>query len=204
MHSFLIIGNNKQKIGRHLKTLSRKYSKKQLIFEIKKINDIRQLNSFTKLKVVKPTAIIIRNIDEATTEAQNAFLKNLEEPQDNLIYILVANSIYNLVPTITSRCQIITAGQIKAEKDQVQLTRKYLEKSESEKLLYINSIRKRDQAIGFLEDLILGLHQIFLKNGDLNSGIMLRKAEQTRGNLRANGNVQLQLMNFIVNSDKYP
>lgn len=51
--------------------------------------------------------VIVNNAEKMTTEAQNAFLKILEEPSDSSIIILVSAYPDELLPTITSRCQEI-------------------------------------------------------------------------------------------------
>lgn len=49
---------------------------------------------------------IIEKAELMTDEAQNAFIKILEEPPKNLIFILICKSISALLPTVRSRCQI--------------------------------------------------------------------------------------------------
>ena len=55
----------------------------------------------------RKTVIILDEVDRMRTEAANAFLKLLEEPAPNLMFILTSSHQENLLPTITSRCQII-------------------------------------------------------------------------------------------------
>lgn len=50
---------------------------------------------------------IIRDCDKMRSEAANAILKFLEEPEDNIIAILMTNNINNVLPTIISRCKLI-------------------------------------------------------------------------------------------------
>ena len=50
---------------------------------------------------------IIKEADRMTEEAQNAFLKTLEEPPANSFFILQTTKPYNLLNTIRSRCQQI-------------------------------------------------------------------------------------------------
>ncbi|MCD6379615.1 AAA family ATPase [bacterium] len=52
----------------------------------------------------KKTIIIIFEAHLATREAQNAFLKLLEEPPQSVIIILITEFQDRLLPTITSRC----------------------------------------------------------------------------------------------------
>lgn len=75
------------------------------------IEAIRQLQKFLQLKTVgdKPLrrAVIIEHAHTLTTEAQNAFLKILEEPPADTLIVLTANSPRGLLPTILSRTQTI-------------------------------------------------------------------------------------------------
>lgn len=50
---------------------------------------------------------IIDGFDLVTTEGQNAMLKTLEEPQSYLKFILIANNIKKVLPTIQSRARLI-------------------------------------------------------------------------------------------------
>ena len=50
---------------------------------------------------------IIRQMERATTEAANCLLKTLEEPPDQVILVLTASDMDQLLPTIISRCQVL-------------------------------------------------------------------------------------------------
>lgn len=50
--------------------------------------------------------IIIYNGELMTTQAQNALLKTVEEPQPGVYFIILTKSLDNLLPTIRSRCAI--------------------------------------------------------------------------------------------------
>ena len=50
---------------------------------------------------------IMENFDLITIQAANAFLKTLEEPPPNTIFILTVNNLNKLLPTILSRCILI-------------------------------------------------------------------------------------------------
>lgn len=71
------------------------------------IETIRQTQSFVRLKTTGTKtwrrAIIIENTQYMTVEAQNAFLKLLEEPPADTLIILTTTSATDLLPTITSR-----------------------------------------------------------------------------------------------------
>lgn len=62
--------------------------------------------------VLKPnegrrTVVVLTGVDTMRKESANAFLKMLEEPSANLMFILTAGSTDGLLPTIVSRCQQI-------------------------------------------------------------------------------------------------
>jgi len=50
---------------------------------------------------------VIRQMERATTEAANCLLKTLEEPPAQVILMLTASDIDQLLPTIISRCQVL-------------------------------------------------------------------------------------------------
>lgn len=75
------------------------------------IDVIRELRQFVRLKTTGTQeirrAIIVEHADGMTAEAQNSFLKLLEEPPQDTIIIVTVNTIGSLLPTIQSRVQTI-------------------------------------------------------------------------------------------------
>lgn len=71
------------------------------------IETIRELEHFLSLKVPSSLAIhrivVIEDADLLTIEAQNAFLKTLEEPPAGTIFILTSSHDQSLLPTVRSR-----------------------------------------------------------------------------------------------------
>ena len=117
MHAFLIIGRALA-LQPKVDELCEKLKLKQLNYAVKKIEDVRSLNNLISLTLSEPTAIVVKAINGATTEALNAFLKNLEEPQDNLYFILTSRNEQSVLATIVSRCQVIrVAGSSGAEEE---------------------------------------------------------------------------------------
>jgi DNA polymerase-3 subunit delta' len=51
---------------------------------------------------------ILRQMEQATTEAANCLLKTLEEPPTQVILVLTATTGEALLPTIVSRCQVLS------------------------------------------------------------------------------------------------
>ena len=52
--------------------------------------------------------VVIEDVHAMTTEAANSLLKTLEEPPENNLLILTAEASRELLPTIVSRCQVVT------------------------------------------------------------------------------------------------
>lgn len=50
---------------------------------------------------------IITDADKLNTSSANSILKFLEEPEEGIIAILIVDNLYQVLPTIISRCQII-------------------------------------------------------------------------------------------------
>jgi DNA polymerase-3 subunit delta' len=71
-----------------------------------KISSIRDINSFTTLSYenIKYRLILISDAHLMGEEAQNALLKNLEEPPKGVIYILTTSDENGILSTIKSRC----------------------------------------------------------------------------------------------------
>jgi len=61
------------------------------------------------------TVVILTGIDTMRKESANAFLKLLEEPSDNVLFILTASKTDQLLPTVLSRCQHIRLNPLSEE-----------------------------------------------------------------------------------------
>ena len=73
-------------------------------FLISQIQDL-QKEVYTTPFEGKKKVYILDEIDKMTKEAANAFLKTLEEPTSNVLFILITSSLEALLPTIISRCR---------------------------------------------------------------------------------------------------
>lgn len=61
----------------------------------------------------KKTVIIMTGIESMKKEAANSFLKLLEEPAEDLMFLLTTDNTEALLPTIISRCQHIQLSPLK-------------------------------------------------------------------------------------------
>jgi DNA polymerase-3 subunit delta' len=166
MQSILIVGN-KEEAKNKAENLAYEFKISKFdkdVIESEKslgITDIRLLQKRIFLKPVKSEqkAVIIEAFFGITLDAQNAFLKLLEEPPNNTIIIILTTEIDFILPTVLSRCTIIN----------LKKTKKIDEKESSENLEIINKLlsgkstlyfaqekgKSREEALSFLEDLMI-------------------------------------------------
>ena len=71
------------------------------------VDSIRRLYQQTRSIQTGKRVIVIDYAERMGTSAQNAFLKLLEEPGEGTYFILVTHSPSRLLPTITSRAQLL-------------------------------------------------------------------------------------------------
>jgi len=82
--------------------------------KIDQIRDLQRTLSLSPYEARYRVALLLR-FQEANTNAQNAFLKTLEEPPEKSILLLTANSAESLLPTIASRCEILRLRPLPVE-----------------------------------------------------------------------------------------
>lgn len=78
---------------------------KQAFYPINYFKEDIRPKAFLKPNEGRKTVVIMTNIETLRKEAANAFLKLLEEPSENLVFLLTTNNKDSLLPTIQSRCQ---------------------------------------------------------------------------------------------------
>lgn len=199
MHAFLLIGTNNEELKTNINDLAGKLKAKVMEFPLNKIDDVRSLNNLIRLEFNGPTLIVCQNIHEAGEEALNAFLKNLEEPQENIFFALTTPSIRKVLPTIVSRCEVI---RVKNQKSEVldEEIEKFFDLTVGKRLAYIDKIKDRSKAIEFVENMVFFLHSQ-LQGGVVkyeSQGGLLEASTKTLSRLKANGNVNLQLSNLVI------
>jgi len=80
-----------------------------LIIDDYKIEKIKEINLFLAKAPYSHSSkiVFIENANLLGIEAQNALLKNIEEPGDHNYFILTSPNSSSLIPTIVSRCHLI-------------------------------------------------------------------------------------------------
>lgn len=102
------------------------------------------LYASTKTYISEKRVVIVKNAEMMRKEGANSFLKILEEPPSNTLFILTADNPNYILPTIVSRCQSIKFSYLKDEEIRGFLIREGYEGSIEDAVWFLN---------GSLEDL---------------------------------------------------
>lgn len=134
---------------------------------IKKEQIISLQSEFTKTSLINaPRIYIIEDIDLISTSAANSLLKFMEEPENALVYgILITSNVSKVLPTITSRSQVVRIYDTNNNHIYDYLTNldvdsykakmiSFLTKNEEEALLYIDDL-SLSQVITYIYSFIL-------------------------------------------------
>ena len=91
-----------------------------------KVDQVRELQhalSLAPYESVYRVALLLR-FEEATDGAQNALLKTLEEPNPKVLLLVTADDPDNLLPTITSRCELLRLRPMPLDELEKELVKK--------------------------------------------------------------------------------
>lgn len=111
MMSLLVISHSKQALKNFLE--KKETEQKSVTTFLKpqnseySIDQIREISREVKIAQPLKRIYVLEDFDSSSLEAQNSFLKLLEESPNNTEFILVVSHPYALLPTIISRTKII-------------------------------------------------------------------------------------------------
>ena len=175
MQTFLLVGSDKEakdlEIDRIRKRLAVSSWNTEIISpaptigidEIRRIKHILTLKPYGGLNRL----IIIYEIDKATVEAQNALLKILEEPPVTTSLVLTTKNHHLLLPTITSRCQVIRIGKYMVKVRDFsgieETFLKFYKSSPGERIMLSqNLVNSKVEAVQLLDELVELLHRLLV------------------------------------------
>lgn len=192
MQSFLIIGSDEKGrlqevekfIGKKLSSL--KNNPDFILLEKEEgssigIAEVRLLQEKLSLKPFRESKKIalIKEAQDLTTEAQNALLKTLEEPNATTLIILTSPDTFWLFPTIVSRCQIVrlpakseTAIEEKEFQNISEILYKLLAATPAKRFKLLEEegiVKDRESATKWLDKLSLVTRQIILTSYNVPS-----------------------------------
>src|SRR3989338_1787884 len=183
MHAYLIVDKNQERVRNKAKELSESGKSQFLNFSLEKIENVRELIKFSALSVSKKTTIFI------------------EEPQENLEFILGSSSSLNIPQTIVSRCLVIHQEVSGYGYEHSDFADNFFSMSPSDRFGALSKIRTKDEASDFLKKLILGLHARLHEDKDFEKiklVNLLKLTQKTLISINLNGNVTAQLTNLGV------
>jgi len=210
MQSILIVGKNINKLKKEAQDLceKNKISKFDIeILETEKAVGIGEIRSLQKNIFLKPLksekkAVILEAFYGATIEAQNAFLKILEEPPANTIIIMLSTSLDFVLPTVLSRCVLINLEKTENFKEEeiaenLKILSSVTNNSSAALIIAQKYSKDRETALRFLEKMIISVHTNLETARDAK--IILKNLQKTYAVINTtNVNVRLALENLFL------
>ena len=119
-----------------------------------KISEVRDLQRELALSPHEGhwRVVVLSGFERATTEAANALLKTLEEPPAQVVLVLTATEADVLLPTIVSRCQVLSLRPLSTASVKEALMSQWGSQPEQAELLAHLSGGRLGWAVRALED----------------------------------------------------
>ncbi len=170
------------------------------------IEQIRELGNLTRGKQSTDFIIVVENANQMTEQAANAFLKSLEQPNDNLHYLFLVTNAATLLPTVKSRAQNYYISSKRKLTDPPEIdeksktaAREFISANQKQLAAIADKIAKlkegkREAALKLVEDSIELTYKSYFITGNEKLLQKLDKLNKTHEALSANGNIRLQLV----------
>ena len=174
------------------------------------IEQVHNMIDTLKTRQIKDRFIIIRPAEAMTAEASNAILKNLEEPQEKVHFVLVTEAPSKLLPTILSRAEIYIwrgtlskINEINADDKIKNLAKRLLAAKPSELTSLAEEICKkkdgaRAYALTVLEIAIEMAYKSFLLTGKSAFLSKINNLIHAYDSISANGHIKLHLVADLI------
>ncbi len=188
-HALVITGNRQVNLGLIKKDLENQdvtiFDQESLKIDVLRDEIITLLN----IRKVSEQRFVVITTDHFGPEAQNAFLKSLEEPQAGTHIIILISDEKKLLPTILSRAQVIQ-GENSSGESRLDVS-EFLKKNLTDKFAYIETWTKskkdednvsKTEVIHFIDNLEKVLWDKKNRTGDVFSDIrQMREYANIRG-----------------------
>jgi DNA polymerase III delta' subunit len=169
-----------------------------------KIDTIREIIHQMTVSPIEAThkVCLIDECHRMNTAAANAFLKTLEEPGANRLFLLLTSQPGSLLPTITSRCLEFSLKPATAESEvtfspeQIQLFNEALQTGDTTD--FVASLKEKEDCVRFARFLQRTLREE-AASGQADPGVFERfdAALELEGRLRSNANYALMVDGFL-------
>lgn len=160
---------------------------------VKEFLSTRPINSTHKL-------VNIQKSERLTIAAQNALLKILEEPPQYATLLLWSANPYQLIPTIRSRCRLLTISSTSVKVQKTQSLNSLIGLSHGQRLTQVDEYAKtRTTAQDFINETIYSIRQDLKQSPQPKTLYNLTLALYVNKLLTQNVNVKLALGMFFLN-----
>lgn len=195
-HAYLVFGQLENDLLVEL--FSIKKPDLYLIEEPIKIIHIRELTAWISLKPHSSPKrlIILKAIENMTIEAANALLKVLEEPPSYAVIILQALKNERILPTISSRCEIIRQIPEQKSAKAFLLPDEIAKLSIKERFDYASYVIEKEESSLVIDFWERYFREMLLRGEDARE--ILRQLTRARGLLSTNTSVKLLLENLVL------
>ncbi|MCR4263443.1 MAG: hypothetical protein NUV98_01860 [Candidatus Roizmanbacteria bacterium] len=191
--------------------------------EVKKSIGISQIKSLIQELLLSPVRGtkkigIIYELHSATTEAQNALLKLLEEPHETTILVATASRKEAVLPTIVSRCRIKTVQTEEhgnPTRGEITELERIISSDDGKRMVFAERITSDHEAVKWIANALYVLHDK-LRTTVLQNSIphpeyeirivnMIRALDRARITLeKTNTNQRLLMENLLLSLDQIP
>lgn len=193
---------------------------------IKKDQILSLIDSFsTKPIFSKYNVYIVKDASKFNASSANTLLKFLEEPEDDIIAFFIVNNLQNVIPTIRSRCQIISCRYNSSNnidtnlfKQQIveYLNNVYKNKDDLlyNRLIMVKAFDDRSEWEEFFKsmlyfflnyykdyDIEVNNYNFKIKKNDIISAVNLVK--DAIKSVKVNGNIEIILDRFVIEMRKF-
>lgn len=159
------------------------------------VEDVKEIISWNSVKTHEVRVAFLFNADKLTTQAQNALLKSIEEPNVLSQIVLITNNKNTFLDTILSRCRVIEFESIQKESKNVAefLNGSYLEK----KKILSDLTASRIEFIVFIENLLINISEVLkVWNSEKN---VIELIENWQLALKSNVNIKAIASSVLLN-----
>lgn len=120
-------------------TSSKKKTQKKQNITIAQVRDLTDFVNLTSHNEQGLRIILIQPVESLNTASANALLKMLEEPANNVIFILVSHQLQRVLPTILSRCHKVAMPPPTPAQSIAWLNTQGIDQAEAQLAYYANS-----------------------------------------------------------------
>lgn len=212
-HAYLFIGGDRKEWRKYLDYVSSKIKCLESDLYLVEPEDIKgkggeikvqQIREILHLTSLSPNGnkriIAVFNAERFNQSSGNILLKNLEEPQSQILFLLFSK-FDSVLPTIKSRCRVIHLNNDnKDNNDSVSFDDKLtiFRQSFMETSREIEKIVKDEMVIEFCDYLLNYLEKKLIESYDLKIVSAIEKVNEAKKDISSNANARLTLENLIL------